>query len=189
MGKNFQNIFKCLSKFLEISELARWHAALARSWLAALGTRLRAVLFSFCCTRRRPGDTRRGLAEAAARFLKIFALQGVSFRISRFRGSAAPWPANPGQVAFAAEVLIAEKIKTGQRGINTWRGGRTTWCRIFVLRTVFLLNEFYSSPLKASVEHEDVDLAISPETNVINIGTRSNDLEFGIRRNVAKFWL
>ena len=105
MGKNFQNIFKCLSKFLEISELARWHAALARSWLAALRTRLRAVLFSFYCTRRRPGDTRRGLAEDAARFLKIFALQGVSFRISRFRGSAAPWPANPGQVAFAAELF------------------------------------------------------------------------------------
>ena len=154
-----------MTKFLEISELARWHAALARSWLAALRTRLRAVLFSFFCTRRRPGDTRRGLAEAAARFLKIFVLQGVSFRISRFCGSAAPWPANPGQVAFGAEVFIAEKIKTGQRGINTWRGGLTTWCRIFVLRTAFLLNEFYSSPRKTPLVHDDVDVAISLEVN------------------------
>ena len=119
LGKNFQNIFKCLSKFLEISELARWHAALARSWLAALGTRLRAVLFSFYCTRRRPGDTRRGLAEAAARFLKIFALQGVSFRISRFCGSAAPWPANPGQVALAAEMLISSKDKKRGSVVST----------------------------------------------------------------------
>ena len=43
--------------------------------------------------------------------------------------------------------------------------------------------------MKACVEHDDVDSAISPETNVRNIGTRSNDVEFGIRRNVAKFWL
>ena len=33
-------------------------------------------------------------------------------------------------------------------------------------RTYFLHNEFYCSPLKASVEHEDVDLAISLETIV-----------------------
>ena len=44
-------------------------------------------------------------------------------------------------------------------------------------RTYFLHNEFYCSPLKASVVHEDVDLAISLETNVKNIGTRSNDLK------------
>ena len=105
--KNFFSIF--YRNFFESPELASWHAALARSWLAALRTRLRAILFSFYCTRRRPGDTRRGLAEVAARFLRKFALQGVSFRISRFRGSAAPWPANPGQVAFAAELFISSK--------------------------------------------------------------------------------
>ena len=73
--------------------------------------------------------------------------------------------------------IISQKLLTGQRGINTWRGGQTKWCRIGVLRTYFLQNEFYFSPLKASVEHEDVDLAISLETNVKNIGTRSNDLK------------
>ena len=131
--------------------MASWLSNAARppSPAKLFGTRLRAILLSFSCTCVRPGDTRRALAEAASRFLKNFALQGFSVRISRFRGSAAPWPANPGQVAFAAEVLIAEKIKAGQRGIYTWRGGRTTWCRIFVLRTVFLLNEFYSSPRKS----------------------------------------
>ena len=108
-----------MTKFLEISELARWHAALARSWLAALRTRLRAVLFSFICTRRRPGDTRGGLAEVAARFLKNFALLGFSFRISRFRGSAAPWPANPGQVALAAEMLISLKDKKRGSVVST----------------------------------------------------------------------
>ena len=144
MGKNFKIFLNVFGNFFEISlKFQSWHARAGTaqfgldSWLAfsrsALGTRLRAILFSFRCTCRRPGDTRRALAEAASRFLKNFALLGFSFRISRFRGSAAPWPANPGQVAFAAEVLIAEKIKTGQRGINTWRGGLTTWGRIFVL--------------------------------------------------------
>ena len=74
-----------------------------------LGTRLRAILFSCSCTCVRAGDTRRASAEAASRLLKILALLRLSFRISRFRGSAAPWPANPGQVAFAAELFIFSK--------------------------------------------------------------------------------
>ena len=116
LGKNFKIYLKCFY-FLEISlKFQSWHARAGNaqfgldSWLAfsrsALGTRLRAILFSFRCTCRRPGDTRRAIAEAASRFLKNFAQPGFSFRISRFRGSAAPWPANPGQVAFAAELFI-----------------------------------------------------------------------------------
>ena len=50
-------------------------------------------------------------------FRRILAQLGLSFRTSRFRGSAAPWPAIPGQVAFAAEGLfISQKIKNGAAG-------------------------------------------------------------------------
>ena len=43
--------------------------------------------------------------------------------------------------------------------------------------------------MKAFFVHDDVEQTISPETNVTNIETCLNDLEFVIRRNVAKFWL
>ena len=130
MGKNFKIFLNVFGNFFEISlKFQSWHARAGTaqfgldSWLAssrsALGTRLRAILFSFRCTCRRPGDTRRALAEAASRFLKNFALLGFSFRISRFRGSAAPWPANPGQVALAAEMLISLKDKKRGSVVST----------------------------------------------------------------------
>ena len=72
-------------------------------------TRLRAILFSHLCTCVRPGDTRRASAEAASRLLKILALQRLSFRLSRSRGLAAPWPANPGQVDLGADRLLFPK--------------------------------------------------------------------------------
>ena len=72
-------VLNVFGNFFEISlKFQSWHARAGTaqfgldSWLAfsrsALGTRLRAILFSFRCTCRRPGDTRRALAEAASRF-------------------------------------------------------------------------------------------------------------------------
>ena len=79
LGKNFKIFLNVFWIFFEISlKFQSWHARAGTaqfgldSWLAfsrsVLGTRLRAILFSFRCTCRRPGDTRRALAEAASRF-------------------------------------------------------------------------------------------------------------------------
>ena len=85
---------------------------------------------------------------------------------------AAPQPGDvrgfprPGQVAFAAAVLLFPKsFKRGSKIKSGEEGGRHGVELVFS-RTYFLQNEFYSSPLKSSVEHEDVDSEISIETIV-----------------------
>ena len=72
----------------------------------------------------------------------------------------------PGQVAFAATALLFPKsFKRGSKIKSGEEGGRHGVELVFS-RTYFLQNEFYSSPLKSSVEHEDVDSEISIETIV-----------------------
>ena len=96
---------------------------------------------------------------------------------------AAPQPGDvrgfprPGQVAFAAAELLFPKSFNWGSKIQSGVEGERHGVELVFSRTYFLHNEFYCSPLKASVVHEDVDLAISLETNVKNIGTRSNDLK------------
>ena len=55
--------------------------------------------------------------------------------------------------------------------------------------TVFLHNKVYASPLKTPFVHDGVEKAISLETNVTFIEFIQMIRNFGIRRNVAKFWL
>ena len=69
------------------------------------GTRLRAILFHFSarvCVQGAPDAHLRSRVT----FFEDFPLLGLSFRTSRFRGHAAPWPAIPGQVALGAEELF-----------------------------------------------------------------------------------
>ena len=54
--------------------------------------------------------------------------------------------------------------------------------------TVFLQNKVYASPLKTPFVHDGVEKAISLETNVTFIEFIQMIRNFGIRRNVAKFW-
>ena len=55
--------------------------------------------------------------------------------------------------------------------------------------TVFLQNKVYASPLKTPFVHDGVEKAISLETDVTFIEFIQMIRNFGIRRNVAKFWL
>ena len=102
-----------------------------------------------------------------------------SSRKSRFRGLAAPQPGDvrgfprPGQVAFAAaELLFPKSFNWGSKIHSGVEGGRHGVELVFS-RTYFLQNEFYSSPLKSSVEHVDVDYQRFHLRRLLkNIGTR-----------------
>ena len=129
-------------------------------------TRLCAILFILMyaiASRRQPTRATRGRVT----FLEDFAQQGFSSRKSRFRGLAAPQPGDvrgfprPGQVAFAAaELLFPKSFNWGSKIHSGVEGGRHGVELVFS-RTYFLQNEFYSSPLKLSVVHDDVDSEIS----------------------------
>ena len=100
-------------------------------------------------------------------FFEDFPLLGLSFRTSRFRGHAAPWPAIPGQVALGAEELFHfQKALNGAAGYQHLERGAndmgSNWCspNIFSTERVLRIAD------ERAVEHEDVDVAISLETNV-----------------------
>ena len=120
-------------------------------------------------SRRQPTQASR----ASVTFLEEFCPAGL-FLVER--ADSAAWPhrnrgtcgftrdpaksLSPPQSYYFPKALIgAAKIHSGVEGV---RHG----VELVFSRTYFLQNEFYSSPLKSSVEHVDVDSGISLETIV-----------------------
>ena len=124
MGKNFKIFLNVFGNFFEISlKFQSWHARAGTaqfgldSWLAfsrsALGTRLRAILFSFLCTRLRPGGTRRELARLRHVF-EEFCPAGL-FLVER--ADSAAWPhRNRGTCGFTRDP--AKSLSPPQRYIS-----------------------------------------------------------------------